>query len=130
MNESKITPPRELVQQWRSEPEYGTPGRATLLTISEQRLLQLLDRASQWGYDQRSKVNEAELQQARDEELEACCELLKQKGVPAWSLLRTARRPMPPSLKEQALEAAHIELDPQARNGSLIIRALEALPDD
>ena len=36
----------------------------------------------------------------------------------------------PSSLKEQALKAAHIELDPQGHNGSLIICALEALPDD
>jgi hypothetical protein len=36
----------------------------------------------------------------------------------------------PPSLKEQALEAAHIELDPDGKNGALNIRALEALPDD
>ena len=44
--------------------------------------------------------------------------------------LEAARRPKPQSLKEQALKAAHIELDPQGKNGSLIICALEALPDD
>jgi hypothetical protein len=42
-------------------------------------------------------------QAGADQELEACCELLRQKGVPAWSLLRLHRRPKPPSLKEQAL---------------------------
>ena len=41
-----------------------------------------------------------------------------------------ACRPKPPSLKEQALRAARIELDPTGKNGSLILRALEALPDD
>jgi len=40
-----------------------------------------------------------------------------------------ARRPKPPSLKKQALKAAHIELDPDGKNGALIIRALEALPE-
>ena len=52
MTDHPITPPPELVQQWRSEPEYGAPGRAILHTISEQRLFQLLTRAAQWGYDQ------------------------------------------------------------------------------
>ena len=51
-------------------------------------------------------------------------------GREIWLIDRAARRPKPPSLKEQALEAAHIELDPEGKNGSLIIRALEALPND
>ena len=46
------------------------------------------DRAAQWGADQ---------------ELEACCEWV---GYPtAVRQLRTARRPKPPSLAEQGLEA-------------------------
>jgi hypothetical protein len=36
---------------------------------------------------------------------------------------------MPPTLKEQALAAARIELNPNDKNGALIIRALEALPE-
>ena len=47
-----------------------------------------------------------------------------------WLIERADRRPKPPSLKEQALVAAHIELDPDGKNSALIIRALEALPDD
>ena len=91
-----IVPPLELKRQWiENNPE----------TAAYACEIWLIDRAAQWGYEQRGEVNEAELQQARDEELEACCELLKQKGVPAWSLLRSHRRPKPPSLKEQALEA-------------------------
>ena len=131
MTDHPITPPPELVSQWRSEPEYGTTGKVTLHTISEPRLFQLLTRAAQWGYDQRGEVNEVKLQQARDEELEACCEWLADETPANYiNALRAARRPKPPSLKEQALEAAHIELDPEGKNGSLIIRALEALPDD
>ena len=100
-----ITPPRELVSQWRSEPEYGTPGRVTLHTISEQRLFQLLTRAAKWGYDQRGEVNEAKLQQARDQELEACNNWLVLNGYgDAASRLRAARRPKPPSAVEQAEE--------------------------
>jgi hypothetical protein len=63
-------------------------------------------KAAQWGADQtQGAVNEAELQKARDEELDACCEWLDREG---WSgesrQLRAARRPEPPSLKEQALK--------------------------
>ena len=109
MTDHPITPPPELVEQWRSEPEYGTPGRVTLHTISEQRLFQLLTRSAQWGYDQRGEVNEAKLQQARDEELEACCEAIKDLEWfedPRIRLaeLRATRRPKPPTLAEKALE--------------------------
>jgi hypothetical protein len=74
-------------------------------------------RAAQWGSDQ---------------ELEACVKWLNSymPGKTGDQLLRPFRRPKPPSLKEQALEAARIELDPNGKNGSLILRALEALPDD
>ena len=78
-------------------------------------------------------------QQIADQELEACCALLQQKGVPAWSLLRMHRRPKPQSLKEQALK----ELDAwtEERNGpgesllcdglsvAIIRRALKQLDD-
>jgi hypothetical protein len=71
-----ITPPPELVQQWRNEEPYEG----------------LLSRAAQYGADQ---------------ELEACCEYLVRCAQ--WepedvAELRTARRPKPPSLAEQALE--------------------------
>ena len=111
MTDHPITPPPELVEQWRSEPEYGTPGRVTLHTISEQRLFQLLTRSAQWGYEQRGEANEARLQKARDQELEACCEVVSHwhgdwvNGINLAIMLRTARRPKPPSLAEQGLEA-------------------------
>ena len=72
-------------------------------------------KAAQWGADQ---------------ELEACCELVP--GLTNY--LRAARRPKPPSLKEQALEA----LDDAVIRGDCITtssavdtirRALEALDD-
>ena len=102
-----ITTPLELVEQWR---EQAPPDRRSSLG----RELWLIDRAAEWGADQ---------------ELEACCQLLDGLGEDG-ERLRLHRRCKPPSLKEQALEAAHIELDPEGKNGSLIIRALEALPDD
>ena len=75
--------------------------------------------AAQWGADQ---------------ELEACCEWLYMNGYNhvISARLRDARRPEPPSLKEQALEQlrrVNAVLQFQATGGetSVIRRALEAL---
>ena len=107
MTDHPITPPPELVQQWIAEIWHeGTPVQVAHSDIH------IATRAAQWGADQ---------------ELEACCALMDDWGLEA-SDLRAARRP-PASLKEQALRAAHIEVDPQGKNGSLIIRALEQLDD-
>ena len=126
-----ITPPPSLMRQWREQaPRFpeGDAGR-------EERLI---ERAAEWGYDQRSKVNEAELQQARDEELEACCEEMKSLPSPlgiafgemASNALRDARRPKRLSLKEQALEEVGAFEGMGTCNIDIIRRALEALPDD
>ena len=105
MTDHPITPPPELVQQWRND---TTPYQEDLV------------RAAQWGADQ---------------ELEACIEWLNQKVllqhqsdvVPA---LHTARRPKPPSLKEQALaELAEWENVMDIAPDSPIRRALEQLDD-
>jgi hypothetical protein len=73
-----ITPPPELVQHWIDANRTWPRGIAL--------------EAAQWGADQ---------------ELEACCEWLEQQTlcghrdlIPS---LRAARRPKPPSLKEQSL---------------------------
>ena len=119
-----ITTPPELVRKWKQE---WLSVRPSLTSFHEW----MLAKSARWGYEQRGEVNEAKLQKARDEELEACYGWLVLNCYgEAASRLRAARRPKPPSLKEQALKAAHIELDPEGKNGSLIIRALEALPDD
>jgi hypothetical protein len=116
-----ITPPPELVQQWLRERD-GLEHFAT--------------QAARWGWEQRGATNETELQQARDEELEACCEWL---GKYRTKLLATdllyVRRPKPPSLKEQALDAwdrlrneawcEEIDYDLD-----FIRRALETIPDE
>jgi len=134
-----ITPPPELVEQWCSETEYATPGRVALHTISEQRLFQLLTRSAQWGYEQ---VNEAELQQARDEELEACCDWLREAKNHGLGYecaeelalrLRDARRPKPPTQAEQAMQATLHLQDAAAHSmdatesADIIRRALERL---
>ena len=107
-----ITPPPELVQQWMND-IYNDPHGDPHFVSSDDRALAA--RAAQWGADQ---------------ELDACCDWMSECTVGCTNELRAARRPKPPSLKKQAIKAAHIELDPQGKNGSLIIRALEALPDD
>jgi hypothetical protein len=104
-----ITPPPELIEQWRKD-----------MTSYEVDIV----RAAQWGAAQ---------------ELEA---IQKEIITQAWfadpghrlAQLRTARRPKPPSLKEQALEA----LREAESSGCLYVngrsdtirRALEAMPDD
>jgi len=94
-----ITPPPELVQQWVAE--IWHEGTSVQVAQSD---LHIATRAAQWGYDQRGEVNEAKLQQARDQELEACCEWLDYNcpSVGAHHL-RNDRRP-PPSDKEQAFK--------------------------
>ena len=73
-------------------------------------------------------------QQIADQELEACCHLLRQQGFDVVDDLRATRRPKPPSLKEQAL--ADLDRIPthdcdgdQIADLSNIRRALEALDD-
>ena len=106
LNQHPITPPTELVQKWAD----------MLASRSDQAVFTM---AAQWGADQ---------------ELEACCEWLEcnynypQVNHP----LRAARRPKPPSLKEQALEVLMaLEIDEPGYEGTYntIRRALEALPE-
>jgi len=79
-------------------------------------------------------------QAGADTELDACCKWLDLEG---WSgesrQLRAARRPKPPSLKEQALAVLEEAPGPgvvramtvlNAEQHALIRRALEALPND
>jgi hypothetical protein len=105
---NSITPPPELVGQWQDEsPETQIADHVQYLAT----------RAAQWGADQ---------------ELEACCEWTAIVG--GADALRAARRPKPPSLKEQALEQlACIQTDlnkfGMGISTNTIRRALEALDD-
>jgi hypothetical protein len=75
----------------------------------------MIDRATRWSADQ---------------ELAACCEWV-QDYAECGDSLRAARRPKPPSLKEQALaELAEWENVMDIASDSPIRRALETLPDD
>ena len=110
-----ITPPPELVKQW----EEQFLERPTINGCFIQSYI--ATKAARWGADQ---------------ELEACCKWLPK--LPPWSAddLRRHRRPKPPSLKEQALEAlgrfsanAHTTAHQMQNDFDLFRRALEALDD-
>jgi len=84
------------------------------------------------GYEQRDEVNEAELQQARDQELEAIIEVIESgrwfhNPVHRIAELRAARRPNPPSLAEQALEALRSTPCTEQRHYDALFAALERL---
>jgi hypothetical protein len=116
-NQHHIVPSPEQVDQWfddavqlNSTPKYYIARQAAL-----------------WGADQ---------------ELEACCQALRVRGTRMRCMeanqtiehLRAARRPKPPSLKEQALEELRqLPIDPEsgvcASALDTIRRALEALDD-
>jgi hypothetical protein len=113
-----ITPSRELAQQWTDQ-IYGGPGA---VVGSDDLCLAKL--AAQWGADQ---------------ELEACCEWFSADAVSevidVVSDLRAARRPKPPSLKEQAMDELNgiAAVFRMSHGGDLVCdkirRALEALDD-
>jgi hypothetical protein len=108
-----ITPPPSLMRQWREQaPRYrdGGVGREHWL----------IERAGQWCADQ---------------ELEACNNWLVLNGYgEVASKLRAARRPKPPSLKEQAWKllecygTSGVKLTADQCN--TILRALKTIPDD
>jgi hypothetical protein len=110
-----ITPPPELVVQWIKE--FSQPNDPRWQEYEQD----IATRAAQWG---------------ADTELEACCEWLrKELYALAADGICAARRPKPPSLKEQALLQLDVLNADLAMHGlgtdlSQIRRALEALPDD
>jgi hypothetical protein len=110
-NRHPITPPPELVHQWAD----------MLSSRSDHAVFSL---AARWGADQ---------------ELEACAEWVHEKFKRTLFRvsddLRAARRPKPPTLKEQALNALHAvatganDTREQHQDLDTIRRALEALPE-
>jgi hypothetical protein len=100
MTENNITPPPGLLKQWEE----------------------------QWAYEHEPTdvVLRRVFQAGADQELEACCEWLAERSpgaALAATELRAARRPNPPSLKEQAIA----ELDDAVMRGDCITVS-EALP--
>jgi hypothetical protein len=109
MSNYPIIPPPELVREWQREANHN-----------EAMFPQVAAMAAQWGADQ---------------ELEACCEALDNLNDGFWSeKLRAARRPKPPSLKEQAQSELDRLIALIPTQGALamaepIRRALEQLPN-
>jgi hypothetical protein len=107
-NQHPITPPPELERQW------STKYIETSMSFTD-----LVAEVARWGADQ---------------ELDACCaEVSFYEGKNLQVKLRAARRPKPPSLKEQALaRLAELESDEPGYGAGIadIRRALEALPND
>jgi hypothetical protein len=128
MTDHPITPPPELVDEWRRAPEYTDGlGKLTMVAITVDRLQYIATQAAQWGADQ---------------ELEACCNHIRDyqwgwvdrpDGTKMHRAvdLELARRPKPPSLKERALQAwAAVEAGTDDQTAMAVIRrALEALND-
>jgi len=102
-NQHPITPPPELERQW------STKYIETSMSFTD-----LVNEAAQWGADQ---------------ELEACCEYMQHEDFHGFATeLRAARRPKPPSLKEQALDDLTSAERLYPADWSIIRKALEALP--
>ncbi len=111
-----ITPPTELVRQWSIEAEEEHQP-----TVAYSMVSLLATKAARWGAEQ---------------EMHAICDWLDD-GVAGHLIhpLLCARRPKPPSLKEQALTALHAvatganDTREQHQDLDTIRRALEALDD-
>lgn len=112
-----ISPPSELLVQWCEEAVNHLP--------TEREIPYIAKRAAQWG---------------ANKELEACCKWLNLRGLAISTIdaLYAARRPKPPSLKLEALEALERQeagrdrgslTDAAMADADKIRRALEALPD-
>jgi len=107
---NSITPPPELVRQWMERTEYDEHTWFYESYIAEQ--------AARWGADQ---------------ELEACCaEVSFLASKLLATQVRAARRPKPPSLKKQALNALEVipKLVGFESERDDIRQALETLPND
>ena len=104
-----ITAPPELRRLWAQQAQRMDPHDPVAW------LEHVATQASRWGADQ---------------ELEACINWLHEND---WKVvykhLRAARRPKPPSLKEQALEEVGVFEGMGTCNIDIIRRALESLPD-
>ena len=107
-----IVPPLELVRQWLSE-FYDSP------TAPGESTIHIATRAAQWGAEQ---------------ELEAClCEISFLGSKSLSDRVRSTRRPKPPTLKEQALEALkdlgkELPIQLTSQYGT-VLHALEQLND-
>jgi len=117
MTEHPITPPPELVHQWRrSGPADAAANNAYERHIATQ--------AARWGADQQLELDARWLDHNALNETHL-------KITPIGDVLKEAMRLKPPSLKEQALAAQQRMWDGTSNHDdwNLIRRALEQLDD-
>ena len=124
MTEHPITPPPELVEQWRDAPEYATGlEKLTMVSLTTAKLQDIATQAARWGADQ---------------ELLACGNYLEKCA--SWepedvTEFYNYRRPRPLGLKELALasvkrfEESGEFFSDQMRELEFIRKALEQLHD-
>jgi hypothetical protein len=103
--------PKELLSKW-DKAWHAIVIPTDSRTYSEY----MYDQCAQWGADQ---------------ELEECFRWMKDEGYKETAqLLYSARRPQPPTLKEQALDELTSAERLYPADWSTIRRALETLPND
>jgi hypothetical protein len=100
--------PEELARQWIDSNIEEHTERLLVHGVA--------DRAAQWGADQ---------------ELEACCEWIEARGYSrvAADGLRAARRPKPPTLAEQGMEALQLGKFPSTEPIKALRAALTRLAE-
>ena len=106
-----ITPPPELIGRWEEDWHHS---KVKHIELEDH----IANEAAQWGADM---------------ELEATLGLMETLNIRGVDYIRNVRRPKPPSLKEQALEALqsmdYMNQFPNEHDYNTIRRALEALDD-
>jgi hypothetical protein len=64
-----ITPPPELVEEWRTAPEYASDRELlTMVSMTTRRLQEIADKAANWGYQQAVGELEAFLKKGEDKQ--------------------------------------------------------------
>ena len=125
-----MEPTREQFAEWLAKAEKEFPPDA-VYCLFEKDGQYTEDKAGHWKC-LRGEIARLAYAAGADAELEACCKWLSGCGCPSYGKeLRAARRPKPPSLKRQALEALNTILvtgDPALLDP--IYEALESLPND
>ena len=113
MADHSVKVPPGLFTEWLSEALLEHDAKSGIVAAI------VADKAAQWGADQ---------------ELKACIQLLDINGCSGkWiDMLRAARRPKPPSLKQQALKARENvrRFSGDSASWEILDRAIEALPDE
>jgi len=112
-----IAPPPELFAEWLAEAKRLHPGESTGFIAGE--------------------VARLAYRSGADQELDACCEWFQEfYKTESWvkrdlKHFRAARRPKPPSLREQALDLLDKAEDPSwdINDFTIVRRALEQLPE-